>query len=248
MKKTTKLTALLGAGALLFNVVTTPVMAGPFGGHIGIGVAATAASVDTTATELLKNNNTNDVTAKSTSVSKSVVGGYDSYWAQYTFGDNGFVVGYEKIGRDLSIGSGLRQTDETAEQDAADALRGQQIVKAAISNHKTWYIESPGLGFDGGIFGGNGGLFLKYSQSSATLKTMENLHTGASYGDGDLTGDTMGIGFKTGTAGGVMFKVAYEFTEYDSVSISSTGSDAVTKISSPGSEIDAIKVSLGYSF
>ena len=63
--------------------------------------AATAGAAETTAKETLKQS------SNETSVTKTVYGGYDSYWAQYTFGEDGFVIGYEKIGRDLSIGKGL---------------------------------------------------------------------------------------------------------------------------------------------
>ena len=240
MKNATKITALLSAGALLFNVATTSVMAGPFGGSIAIGVAGTLGAAETTATEKLKQSN------NETSVTRTNYGGYDSFWAQYTFGEDGFVIGYEKIGRDLSIGKGLREASPPAEVD--DNAAGTQVVGAAIADHSTIYIESPGLGFGDGIFGGNGGLFLKYSRSEATLRTQEDLHTGASYGDADLTADTIGIGFKSGTSGGFIYKVTYEMTEYDAVSISSTGSDAVTTVSSPGSEVDAVKLSLGYAF
>ena len=54
MKKATKLAAVLGAGALLFNVATTSVMAGPFGGQIAVGVAGTFGEAETTASETLK--------------------------------------------------------------------------------------------------------------------------------------------------------------------------------------------------
>ena len=109
MKNATKITALLSAGALLFNVATTSVMAGPFGGSIAIGVAGTLGAAETTATEKLKQSN------NETSVTRTNYGGYDSFWAQYTFGEDGFVIGYEKIGRDLSIGKGLREASPPAD-------------------------------------------------------------------------------------------------------------------------------------
>ena len=240
MKKTTKLAALLGAGAILFNVATTSVMAGPFGGQIAVGVAGTLGEASTTASEKLKSSSV--VTGPKTHKN---VGGFGSYWMQYTFGEDGFVIGYEKLAHDIPLGNGLRQLNGSAETDEDD--RGDQIVKAAINGHTTWYIESPGIGMDG-IFGGNGGLFVKYSQTNATLQTMENLASGSSYGDADLNADTIGIGFKTGTAGGLMFKAAYEMTEYDGVTLKSTGSDAATTITSEDIEVDAIKVSVGFAF
>jgi len=239
MRKSSKLAAVLGAGAILFNVATTSVMAGPFGGQIAVGVAGTFGEASTTATETLK------TTSVVSSKTHKNVGGYGSYWAQYTFGEDGFVIGYEKLAHDIPLGDGLRALSGAAETDEVDT--GDQIVKAAINGHTTWYIESPGIGMDG-IFGGNGGLFVKYSQSKATLQTMENLASGSSYGDADLDADTLGIGFKTGTAGGLMFKAAYEVTEYDSVTIKSTGSDAATTITSDEMEVDAIKVSVGFAF
>ena len=239
MRKATKLAALLGAGALVFNVATTSVMAGPFGGQIALGVAGTVGEATTTGEESLK------TTAVKTSKTHKNVGGYTSYWAQYTFGEDGFVIGYEKNAKDIPLGNGLRQLTGAAETDEVDM--GDQVVAASIGNLTTWYIESPGLGFDG-IFGGNGGLFVKYAHSNATLKTEENLASGSSYGDADVSSDTYGIGFKTGTAGGLMFKASYDVTEFSSVSIGSTGSDAVTTITSPGTEVDSIKVSVGFAF
>ena len=236
MRKVTKLAALLGAGALLFN---TSVMAGPFGGQIAIGAAGTIGEATTTGTETLKSSSV--VTSKT----HKNVGGYSSYWAQYTFGEDGFVIGYEKNVRDIPLGSGIRALSGAAETDEVDI--GDQIVAASIGDMTTWYIESPGLGFDG-IFGGNGGLFVKYARSDATLKTQENLASGSSYGDAGVSSDTFGVGFKSGTAGGIMFKASYDVTEFDSVSIKSTGSDAATTVTSPGTEVDSLKISIGYAF
>ena len=79
-------------------------------------------------------------------------------------------------------------------------------------------------------------------------KTNEKLGTGSSYPDIDVDGVKYGIGFKTGTAGGILFKIEGTYTEFDAISVNSTGSDTATTITSPGTEIGAVKLAVGYAF
>ena len=101
------------------------------------------------------------------------------------------------------------------------------------------FIETPGLG--------PAGLHLKLGYSEATIETNESLGTGASYGNEDINGITVGVGFKGVSDNGMLAKIAAEYTEYDTVTFNSVGSDAVTKITADP-ETYALKVSVGYQF
>ena len=88
---------------------------------------------------------------------------------------------------------------------------------------------------------------MKLGYSEVTIETKENLGTGASYGNQDINGYTVGVGFKGVADSGMLLKVAAEYTDYDSVSFKSVGSDAVsTVVVEP--ETYALKLSLGYAF
>ena len=119
-----------------------------------------------------------------------------------------------------------------------------QHVEAALKNHTTYYFETPGLGA-----GGSGGLYLTGGITSVDLLTQEALGTGSSYPDVDLDGYTVGIGWKSGTDSGILAKIAAEYTDYESISLTSTAAGGATA-NVINAELDtfAVKISLGYSF
>ena len=108
--------------------------------------------------------------------------------------------------------------------------------------HTTIYFETPGLGA-----GGSGGLYLTGGWTSADLLTKEVLGTGSSYPDVDVDGYTVVIGFKTGTDSGMLAKISAEYTDYEDITLNSTGSDTSSKIDAT-LDTYAVKVSVGYSF
>ena len=101
------------------------------------------------------------------------------------------------------------------------------------------YIETPGLGA--------AGFYAKIGASHVTVETNESLATGATYGNQDVNGATIGLGFKGASDSGILLKASVEYTNYESVSLKSTGSDVASTIDADP-ETYGLKVSIGYNF
>ena len=83
-----KFSALLGAAAILLGATMT----GPsVAGGLAIGLQGTAIYIETSATETLKQSSV------VTTTEDGQVGAVPGAFIQYTFGDDGFVIGIEKI-------------------------------------------------------------------------------------------------------------------------------------------------------
>ena len=227
-----KLSAILGAASILLSA-TGPSMAG----GLALGVQGSAVYIETSGTETLKTSGTQ------TKASESAAGAIPGAFIQYTFGDNGFVVGLEKIPGRASLGRQERTTTDALEgndpNNTSDAPSGTQTAKANVQDHISAYVETPGWGPTG--------LHVKLGYSKATIETEESLYTGAAYGNEDINGYTVGVGFKNANDNGMLMKVTAEYTDYDNVTFNSTGSDVSTKIVADP-EIYALKLSIGYQF
>ena len=237
MRKVKLATTLLGAFVILFSTLTAPVKAG----SIGIGVMGEAMVVTATARETLKG---------ATTVNDANNGKYHrkfapavSFFAQYTFQDDGFVIGISRIPYRSGLGSVQKsRADNLATYTEALAPQINQHVEAALKNHTTVYFETPGLGA-----GDSGGLYLTGGLTTVDLLTEETLGTGSAYPDADVDGYTVGLGWKSGTNGGILAKIAAEYTDYEDIQLKSTGSDTSSTIDA---DLDtySLTVSVGYSF
>ena len=79
------------------------------------------------------------------------------------------------------------------------------------------------------------------------IKTNETLGTGAAYPDVSVDGITYGLGVKQTFENGIFMKAVATYTDYDDISIASTGSDAASTIDAD-IEATAAKFALGYNF
>jgi len=231
-----KWTSLVGAVVLLMSAWTTQLMAGSF----GIGITALGVVAESEGTETLKT-----TSVKSSKQGVNGVGYVPAGYIQYTFGDrsNGFVIGVEKIPGSTTLGEKeTNRIDYVAGSTGGGAYSGlgpgvKQIAKAKIDNHIGAYIETPAFL----------GMYLKAGVSQVDLTTEENLGTGAAYGNDTMNGFTYGIGFKGTADNGIHVKFAAEITDYDSVSLTSTGSDAASTINADVMTY-AARLSIGYNF
>jgi len=224
---------LLVAGSVLIGTMSFNATSNA--GSIAIGAAGTVAYVNTEATEKLKGE-ANNVQADE----RAELGAVPSVFAQYTFGDDGFVIGIERNTHDVKLVNEVKDRFDALAASARYAVT--QTIDVAVTDYTTYYVETPGLGSD------TGGIYLVAGMVQATIETNEKLGTGSSYPDIDVDGVKYGIGFKTGTAGGILFKIEGTYTEFDAISVNSTGSDTATTITSPGTEIGAVKLAVGYAF
>ena len=228
-----KIAALVGAVGILLSVLTTPIMAI----SIGLGASGGATWLQATGKETLKQS--------------SVVVPYEishglfipSVYLQVTIGEgkfgdkNGFVIGIEHIPGEHEIDSKSVTKSDLRVGNATTT--GTNYAQAELSDHSTIYIESPGFT---GL-----GLFVKAGWTGVTVKTNETLITGAAYGDKTINAKTVGGGLKGTHESGIALKVVYEYTDYDNISLSSTGSDAASTVTADA-DSQAFKISIGYNF
>jgi hypothetical protein len=199
--------------------------------RIGVAVAYTAANVD--GSETLKS---------SGKVTKhkhgSEVATIASAFAEIAM-DNGFGLGIEQVSGTAELGKQSRT--QTLAADAGNDA-GTNTAKAEIDGLTSVYLIKT---FQSGIF-------VKGGMTSATVNTKENLDTGSIYKNADVDGTLFGIGLHKATDSGFFYRVSGEFTDYDTINLTSTtAADATTTtLNKVKADIDtmAFKVSVGKAF
>ena len=225
-----KLTALVGAVSIFLASLATPLMAG----NLGIGITGAGTFLKTSGTETLKQSK-----LKSIEETQYDEGMMPSGFLQYTFGEDGFVIGVEWAPGDVSLGS--KTTQRTQLSSAVQATTTvEQYVQANVTDAYSAYIETPGFT--------PLGIFAKVGAMNVRIETNETLGTGAAYSDvTDVVGGIFGLGFKGSYGSGVMFKLDAQYVDFEDISISSTGSDASTTIDAE-TAMKQIRLSVGYNF
>ena len=94
----------------------------------------------------------------------------------------------------------------------------------------------------------NENLYIKAGTMHVDVTTNENLGTGASYGDFDLSGTMFGVGYHNAMDNGVFFRVEGTYMEFDGTTKASTGTDADNSIQLKSLDGLAGKFSLGKTF
>ena len=226
-----KLAAMVAAATIALNAFTAPLMAM----SLGIGVSGAYTNLDTSGSETLK------TTSVVSSTSRDTVVAVPSMFIQIT-GPWGFVLGVEHVPLTAELGSSLTTRGDKLKGTADAAPSVDQIVQAEIEDHNTIYIETPGFGF------GNGsGVYLMAGFTEFDIKTNETLGTGAAYPDVSIDGVTYGLGVKQKFESGIFAKALATYTDYDDISIASTGSDVASTITADIESV-AAKFSFGYNF
>lgn len=109
------------------------------------------------------------------------------------------------------IGSGVGADDDDAETS------GKNNVSAEFASHTTFYA----------IAEGSNGFYGKLGYVVADIDTTENLSTGDSYPDTDTTGLMIAVGKNFTTVNDLMIRGDLSYTDYQSVTITSTGGSTV---------------------
>ena len=211
-------------------------------GQVGVGVSGAFMNVsaDGKETDL-------DGSADASVVTKSVdndvfIGGL---YLDYTFG-NEFVIGIEGTPGSADVNDGaLTRTDTVLSVTGTattTAVSRAFSANASVEDYFNVYFEYP-----------IGPVYVKAGMSQIDVITNEAVsENGASYGNTSLDGFNVGLGYKT-QLGPLTTRLAYEYTDFESLSITSTG--ATTTTSGDGNhrvtgDLDtwAVKLSLGYQF
>ena len=234
MIKKMKIAAAAGALGMILNLYATPLMAFGF----GIGGSFGGAHVEASGTETHK-------TGSTKSRSKDAGTPIASAYAQIIVGDsvfgegNGFAVGIQQFFGEASM-SETKETTRTNIISAVGATEsGTQYANVVFSDLRNIFIETPGFT--------PLGIFLKAGYAEMNVKTEENLYTGGTFGDATVDGSVVGFGFKK-SAGGFQVKTEVSYTDWDTISLNNTGTDAGSTKVTGTPEHWAATVGIGWIF
>ena len=149
--------------------------------------------------------------------------------------DSGLALGIAVIPVSAEVGSSeVTRTDKLKTGD----VTGKQRASADFSMHTTVYALIPI---------GSNGLYAKLGGGSVDVESTESLVTGAKYGDESVNFATIGLGFERDLDNGMFARFEGSYSDYESIELKSTGSDAVSTING---DIDVItaRLSIGKSF
>jgi hypothetical protein len=185
------------------------------------GVSAAYTKIDgtgteTTRTSLEKNNG---------SASNEVVIG--SIFVENNFGNFSLGIDYIPFKADVSGKVKSRSETDLTGTGAGTSTSVTNKAQAELSNHITVYALYPFAN----------GMFVKAGVAQVDVATKESLQTGETYGDDTIYGGQIGLGF-----GKDNWRLALEYTDYETVSLTGTGSNKVD------ADLDTTAVKLSYNF
>ena len=241
----TKFVAAVGALGLLASAYMTPLMAFSF----GIGGSFGGAHIEVDGSETM-NTSSRKLTRK-----KDFQAVLASAYAQIIVGEdmfgegNGFALGYEQgfgegsVSEETQHGQTGTDSNSSARTNITSTVgattSGTQRAEGVLKNLNTVFIETPGFT--------PLGIFVKAGWSEMDIITKEDLYTGGTFGDGAVDGSMWGFGFKK-SAGGLQVKTEFAYTDWDTLSLSNTGTDAGSSTVTATPEQWSGKLTIGYNF
>lgn len=147
----------------------------------------------------------------------------------------GLSLGIAVIPASAEVGSNaVTRTDKLKSGD----VTGTQKASADFSMHTTVYALLPL---------GSSGFYAKVGGGSVDVESTESLITGAKYGDQSVNFGTIGLGFERDLDNGMFARFEGSYSDYESIELKSTGSDAVSTINGDIDTLNA-RLSIGKSF
>ena len=213
-----------------------------FAGSIQVGVKASQAFIEATGTETTtagtvtggaKNTNSTSVDNSAPIAGAFVEYSFDS--SLYGQEGNEITIGANMTFGDADVSDAIHSRTESAEDAAGSGTDGTPTyeARATVEDYVNYYVEVPLAGM----------IFVKLGYSQIDVITDEDQEHHGSYGNASLDGTNYGIGLK-GMNGNMTWKVAYEATDWDSLSLTSTTSNTI----SADLDVDELALSVGYRF
>ena len=175
--------------------------------EVRVGVSAAYAQLEASGTETLKD--TSGVTSH-TEQANAVI---PSLFGELAM-DNGFGIGYDLISGSADLAGSVRSTT----LDGPDGDSGTNKANAEVDGVSTLYLIK--------MFGN--GLYIKAGLSEADVNTLETLASGSTYGNKSVDGNMYGIGFERANDSGIFIRAGVEYTDFDTLNLTSGVADAVT--------------------
>jgi hypothetical protein len=228
---------------LVALIAITAISTSSFAGNMSLGLVTSLMEVDAAGTEndtlTAGGANVADTSVRSLSKNADVTTG--SLYVEYTTEMRlpiSFGVEYTPGEAEIQ-GASTRSENETSTTGSLLAFTALQARTAGASatNFATAYVEVP-------LFKG---LYVRGGMSNMTVLHSNDSGLG---GSTDLTGTNLGVGYKMTTGGGLHMKLAYEQTDYDSISLRSSNNSVVGETTSVNADVDtsAVRFSLGKNF
>jgi hypothetical protein len=213
-----------------------------FAGSLQVGTKISQAFIEATGTEKTTAGTVTGgaVNTNSTSVDNDVVLG--SLYAEYSLGSdmwgqegNEITFGANYTFGEADVSDKLSSRSETAEDAAGSGSTGSvtYTANAEVHDYVNYYVEMPL----------QGSLYVKLGMSQVDVITKEDADHHGSYGDTTLDGMNYGVGMK-GLYGPLQLKLAYEVTDWDGLSLTSTTSNKITA----DLDYSELALSVGYRF
>ncbi len=230
-----KLITILFASLFSFSVAHSEgVIVGVTGSYADVSASGSEADIS----------GASDTSLRTADVDNQVFTG--SLYAEYMLGygwaneDNGVTIGLEVLPFSANVSDkSFTRTDATSDANEDDQDDGDRTAQAEIENLMIGYVELP---VSGPIY-----IRAGLAQMDVNTKETSTISTASTYGNKTLDGTNFGFGVKSTMANGLAWKLAYEQTDFDTLTIDSSQTDKGNRISAD-LDVNEISFSLGYQF
>tara|TARA_B100001123_G_scaffold343567_1_gene390201 strand:+ start:687 stop:1415 length:729 start_codon:yes stop_codon:yes gene_type:complete len=242
MKKTFKILLVV---ITFLGLSTLPVKAfGDRGFGLAVGVIGGATILDANGTEREGNSSNSNTATETTTDAFNAIFPYASYFGEVSFrGDYaGLAIGYENSPGAGTIGEGSRTDTDVDTSDDSDT--GLYSAKGEVEDFHQAYAELvvyPGAG--------NVGFFVKGGVAEVDVISLESIDKGAAssaYGNVTIDGTVVGGGVRGRHDSGIMWKLVFEHTDWDKVTLDSTTGNK-NQITAD-LDTSTLKFGIGYQF
>jgi len=216
--------------ALSLLIMTSTGYAAGISEGIRVGIAASSTEVNGSGSETLRSGSSGDSAAQgqrsSTTTSEDTVIGH--LFIEKSF-SNGFTLGIDYVPGEADVGTKSRADDDIESDNGNKA-------SAVVSEHLTFYGLMPI---------GSSPLYAKAGVISMEVETNEVLNTGSTYGNATVNGVTVGLGAHLeNDTNGLFVRAEYSVSEYEEITLTSSGSNIVQA----DLDTSALKIAIGKSF
>tara|TARA_Y100001958_G_C20840214_1_gene287118 strand:- start:54 stop:608 length:555 start_codon:yes stop_codon:yes gene_type:complete len=161
------------------------------------------------------------------------VAGYTSLFVEKTLGDR-LAIGVDY--NPSAMSSETANNDRLDKTTAASASSVTNSVKVDFEDLTSVYLR----------LNVSENIYLKAGMVSVDVITKEQLGTGSTYGDTDMSGETFGIGYNTEFGNGMFARIEGTYMDLGSVSVTASNGD--NKVSINSLEGVTAKIAVGKSF
>ena len=213
----------------LFNVTSAQA-------DFGIGATGQWINVSAEGSEKPSVNPNSARDTETASVSNNALIG--SVFAEYRSDFYGLVLGYEHTPGSADVSDDVMTRKDTEKSVSGDNTQNTDDrtfkAQAEIENYNIIYAEVPVMG----------NVYARLGYAELDVNTLEvKSSNGGNYGNTTLDGINLGVGYKNGN-----WKLSYEMTDFDDLSITSTGNSANSGTNTVTADLDVWGLKLAYGF